>query len=129
MIILLSIKAKNVIAIKVYAYVNVTLNLYVNLIVHLEKEHYIIKYNGLYNICLRSINWSEVFKYLQILKIKKRARGARFYDCCLYRKLTSFYCLVLQFLLSKLQDLGCEHFHLRCQRLPLLAYLLLQIRR
>jgi hypothetical protein len=39
MIILLGIKAKNTTAIKVYAYVNVTLNLYVNLIVHLEKEH------------------------------------------------------------------------------------------
>ena len=129
MIILLSIKAKKIIAIKVYAYVNVTLNLYVNLIVHLEKEHYILKYNGLYNNCLRSINWSEVFKYLQILKIKKRARGARFYDCCLCRKLTSFCCLVLQFLLSKLQDLGCEHLRPHCQRQPLLAYLLLQIRR
>ncbi|PWS56789.1 hypothetical protein DK924_04875 [Pseudoalteromonas sp. meg-B1] len=54
---------------------NVTLNLYVNLIVHLEKEHYIIKYNGLYKNCLCSTNWSEVFKYLQILKIKKTSTG------------------------------------------------------
>lgn len=59
-------QAKNIIAAKVYAYVNVTLDLYVNLTVHPKKVHYNLKYNDLYNNCLQSINWSEVYKSLQI---------------------------------------------------------------
>ncbi|GAA71712.1 hypothetical protein P20439_1790 [Pseudoalteromonas sp. BSi20439] len=44
---------------------NVILQLFVNLTIHPKKVHYSLKYSGLYTNCLRSINWSEVYKSLQ----------------------------------------------------------------